>query len=110
VEDRIDAAAKRIKRLAPSEGDRKTVQEPIDELQESMDALAERQKHIHIADTSRFHWRTVDRLRFRNSDISEEEKKWIKEAERDLAEEYGDGKRAGAERKHQPAPRAPSQP
>ena len=36
---------------------------------------------------SRFHWRTVDRLRFRNSDISEEEKRWIKEAERDLAEE-----------------------
>ena len=93
VEDRIDVAAKRIKRLAPSEGDRKTIQEAIDELQEGMDAFAKRQKHICIADTLRFHWQTVDRLKFRNSDISEEEKRWIKEAERGLAEEYGDGKR-----------------
>ena len=93
MEDRIDVAAKRIKRLAPSEGDRKTIQEAIDELQEGMDAFAKRQKHICIADTLRFHWQTVDRLKFRNSDISEEEKRWIKEAERGLAEEYGDGKR-----------------
>ena len=59
VKDRIGAAAKRIKRLAPSEGYRKTVQEAINELQKGMDALAEWQKQIHIADTSRLHWRTV---------------------------------------------------
>jgi len=63
VEDRLDTAAKRLKRPAPSDADKKLVQEAINELQEGMDAISERQKHIHIADSSRFHWRTVEVLK-----------------------------------------------
>jgi len=51
VEDRFNAAAKRMKRLAPIDTDKKLVQEVIDKLEAT---IAERQKHIRITDSSRF--------------------------------------------------------
>jgi len=59
VEDRLNTPAKRLKRLAPSNANKKLVQEAVDELQEGMDAISKRQKHIQIADSSRLHWRTM---------------------------------------------------
>ena len=66
VEDRLEAAAKKIKKLVPvaNEGNpKKFLQEALDELKEGQEAIAERQKHIHIADQSEYHWRTVGLLR-----------------------------------------------
>ena len=67
VEDRLEAAAKKIKRLAPTAtyGDsKKFLQEALDELKEGQEAIAKRQKHIHIADQSEYHWRTVEAYKF----------------------------------------------
>jgi len=97
VEDRLDAATKKMKRLAPSDADKKIVQEAIEELQEGMDAITERQKHIRIADVSRWHWRTVDMLKAGGRGISDEEKKRVKEVERDLADQYNEKKRPANE-------------
>ena len=93
VEDRLDVAAKRMRRLAPSDADKKIVQESIDELQEGMDSISERQKHIRIADVSRYYWRTVEVLKAGGPGISEEEKKRVKEVERDLADQYNEARR-----------------
>ena len=64
VEDLLEAAAKKkIKKLAPvaNEGNpKKFLQEALDELNEGQEAIAERQKHIHIADQSEYHWRTKE--------------------------------------------------
>ena len=53
-----------------------------------MDAITERQKHIRIADVSRWHWRTVDMLKAGGWGVSAEEKKRVKEVEKDLANQY----------------------
>ena len=97
VEDRLDAATKRLKRLAPSDADKKLVQEAIYKLQEGMVTISERQKHIRIADSSRFHWRTVEVLKAGRVGITEDEKKWVKEVERDLANQYSDRRRPSTE-------------
>ena len=58
----MEAAAKKIKKLAPvaNEGDsKKFLQETLDELKEGQGAIAERQKCIRIADQSEYHWRIV---------------------------------------------------
>jgi len=49
VDNRLDAATKKMRWLAPSEADKKLIQEAIDELQEDMRVIAKRQKHIRIA-------------------------------------------------------------
>jgi len=70
-----------------------------------MGVIAERQKHIRIADTSRFHWRTVDALKAGGLRMSEEEKKRVKEAERDLADQFSERKRpVNQGRLQQPTP------
>ena len=63
VEDHLEAAAKKIKRFAPMATDgnlKKFLQEALDELKEGQEAIAERQKHIHIADQSEYHWGMVE--------------------------------------------------
>ena len=48
VEDKLDAASKRLKRIAPSDANKKLVQEAIDELQEGMDAISEKaEAYLH---------------------------------------------------------------
>ena len=62
VEDHLESTAK-IKRLAPmvTDGDsKKFLQEALDELKEGQEAIAERQKHIHIADQSEYHRWSVE--------------------------------------------------
>ena len=76
-----------MKRLAPSDADKDLVQEAIDKLQEGMDAISERQKHIRIADSLRFHWKTVEVLKAGGLGITGDEKKWVKEVVRDLADQ-----------------------
>ena len=59
----MEAAAKKIKRLAPTATDgnlKKFLQEALDELKEGQEAIAERQKHIRIADQSEYHWGMVE--------------------------------------------------
>ena len=97
MEDRPDADAKKLKKLAPSDAYKKLVQEVINKLQEGMDAISEGPKHIRIADSSRFHWRTVEVLKAGRVGITEDEKKWVKEVERDLANQYSDRRRPSTE-------------
>ena len=59
----MEAAAKKIKKLAPvaNEGDsKKFLQEALNELKEGQRIIAERQKCIRIADQSGYYWRTVE--------------------------------------------------
>ena len=67
---------KKRKRLALSDADKKMMSEAIEEPQEGMDAITERQKHIRTANVSRWHWRTV--LKAGGRGISDEEKKRVK--------------------------------
>ena len=63
VADRLEAAAKKIKKLAPvaNEGNpKKFLQEALDELKKGQEAIAEGKKHIRIVDQSEYHWRTVE--------------------------------------------------
>ena len=51
--DQINAVARRMSKLGPTlEKDKATVQQAMSELKEDMDMIAERQKHIWIADQS----------------------------------------------------------
>ena len=86
VEDHLEAASKKIKKIAdPADSDsKKFLKEALEELQEGVDVVAERQKHIQIADQSEYHWRTVEAYKVGALGDSDDAKK-IKEAERDVA-------------------------
>jgi len=61
VVDHIGAAARKIQKLnPPAEKEQKILNDALDKLKQRMDTIAERQKHIHIADHFTYHWRTVD--------------------------------------------------
>ena len=111
VEDRLEAAAKKIKKLAPvaNEGNpKKFLQEALDELKEGQEAIAKRQKHIRIADQSEYHWRTVEAYKVGGLGDNDEDAKKIKEAERDVAQQINrDKKKPIRERRPQPPPSLP---
>lgn len=111
VDDRLEAAAKKIKRLAPTatDGDsKKLLQEALDELKEGQEAIAERQKHIRIADQSEYHWRTVEVYKCGGLGDNDEDAKRIKEAERDVASQINrDKRKPNKERRPPPPPRHP---
>ena len=84
VADQVEAAAKKIQKLAPTdEKQRKTVDEALEELKEGASAIAERQKHIRIADQSKYYWQTVEAYK---SGVgiadNEEDAKKLKQAEK----------------------------
>ena len=85
VEDHLEAASKKIKKIAaPADSDsKKFLKEALEELQEGVDVVAERQKHIRIADQSEYHWRTVEAYKVGALGDSDDDAKKIKEAERD---------------------------
>ena len=88
VADRVEAAAKKIQKLAPTdEKERKIVKEAMDELKEGASAIAERQKHIRIADQSEYHWRTVEAYKSAGIVDSEEDAKKLKQAEKSAEQE-----------------------
>ena len=90
IKDRLEAVTKKIKRLTPRVPDddtKKFPKEALDELQEGQHAIAERQKHIRIADQSEYHWRTVEAYKTGGLGDNEEDAKRIKEAERDVAQQ-----------------------
>ena len=113
VEDRLEAATKKIKRLAPTatDGDsKKFLQEALDELKEGQEAIAERQKHIRIVDQSEYHWRTVEAYKFGGLGDNDEDAKRIKEAERDVASQINrDKRKPNKERRPPPPPHILSQ-
>ena len=87
VEDHLEAANKKIKKIAaPGDSDsKKFLKEALEELQEGINVVAKRQKHIRIADQSEYHWRTVEAYKVGALGDSDEDVKKIKEAERDVA-------------------------
>jgi len=59
VQDHVSAAASHLGKLAPSEKDKPIVEKAIKELEEGASTLAERQKHIRLADQSENGWAAV---------------------------------------------------
>ena len=81
VDDRLEAAAKKIKKLAPAAADgksKKFLQEALDELKADQEAIAVRQKHIRIADQSEYHWWTVEAYKVGGLGDNDEDAKRIK--------------------------------
>jgi len=88
IEDRLESAAKKMKRLAPAtEKETKVLQEAYEELREGMTGLAERQKHIRIADQSKASWRAVAAYKKLGIGDNEEDNKRIKQASKEAEEE-----------------------
>ena len=88
VEDHLEAAVKKIKRLTPTttDGDsKKFLQKALEELKEGQEAIAERQNHIRIADLSEQHWWTVKAYKVGGQGDNDGDAKMIKEVERDAA-------------------------
>ena len=104
VEDHLKAASKRIKKIAtPGDSDSKRFpKEALEELQEGMDVVAERQKHIRIADQSEYHWRTVEAYKVGALGDSNKDAKKIKEAERDVAHQLSREKKKPSGRERRP--------
>ena len=111
VDDCLEAAAKKIKKLAPVAVDsesKKFLQEALEELKEGQEAIAVRQKHICIADQSEYHWRTVEAYKVGGLGDNDEDAKRIKEAERDAAQQMSrDKRRPSRERRPPPPPMMP---
>ena len=60
VEESIESTKKELEKMAPSDsGERATLSRATDLLEESASALKTQQKHIKVADRSRFGWGTV---------------------------------------------------
>ena len=88
IGDRIEAAVRKIKKInAPTEKDAKTAQEALNELREGIEALAERQKLIRIADQSKNSWRAVAAYKAGGLGDNEEDNKKIRQADRDAEPE-----------------------
>lgn len=84
ISDRIESAAKKIKKItAPSEKDAKVAQDALDELHEGILALAERQKHIRIADQAKNSWRAVALYKAGGLGDSKEDNDKIKQADKE---------------------------
>ena len=78
-----------------NEGDsKKILQEALDELKEGQEAITERQRHIHFADLSEYHWQTVEVYKVGGLGNNDEDAKRIKEAERDVAQQINRDKKA----------------
>ena len=79
VEDHLEAASKKIKKIAaPGDSDSKKF---LEELQESINMVAKRQKHIRITNQSEYHWWTVEACKVGALGDSDEDIKKIKEAD-----------------------------
>ena len=106
VEDHLEAASKKIKKIAaPGDSDsKKFLKEALEELQEGINMVAERQKHIRIADQSEYHWRTVEAYKVGALGDSDEDVKKIKEAERDVAHQMSREKRKPSRESRPPPP------
>jgi len=59
VQDHVAAAANHLGKLAPSEKDKPIIERALKELEEGSSTLAERQKHIRLADQSENGWDAV---------------------------------------------------
>ena len=88
VADRVEAAAKKLQKLTPADvKQKKIVDEALEELKEGASAIAERQKHIRIADQSEYHWRTVEAYKSGGIADNEEDAKKLKQAEKSAEQE-----------------------
>ena len=66
---------------------KKIVDEALEELKEGASAIAERQKHIRIADQSEYHWRTVEAYKSGGIADNEKDAKKLKQAEKSAEQE-----------------------
>lgn len=113
VGDRMEAAAKRVKKANPAtDKDVRILQDALDELQEGMGSLAERQKHIRIADQSKNSWKAVDAYKRAGIGDSEEDNKRIKLADEEADEETAQERKAekAGKQKSMPTPQFMPQP
>ena len=112
VTDRVETAAKKLQKLAlTDEKEKKIVEEALEELKEGVGTIAERQKHIPIADQSEYHWRTVEAYKSRGIADSEEDAKKLKQAEKSAEQEvFKERQKAAALAKSKRPPPPPPMP
>ena len=106
MEGHLEAASKKIKKIA-ARGDsdsKKFLKEALEELQEGINVVAERQKHIRIADQSEYHWRMMEAYKVGALGDSDEDVKNIKEAESDVAHQMSREKRKPSRESRPPPP------
>ena len=108
----METAAKKLQKLAPTdEKEKKIVEEALDELKEGVSTIAERQKHIRIADQSEYHWRTVEAYKSGGIADSEEDAKKLKQAEKSVEQEaFKERQKAAALAKSKRPPPPPPMP
>ena len=80
VAERVEMATRKLQKLAPAGEKEKIVEETLEELKEGTNAIAERQKHIRIADQSEFHWWTVEAYESAGIADNKEDAKKLKQA------------------------------
>ena len=93
VQDHVASASRQLEKLAPPEKEKPILEKAIKELQEGASSLAERQKHIRLADQAENGWDAVaeyigysfaddekDNRKMDSSDRSAGVKKWRKAA------------------------------
>jgi len=95
IGDRLESATKKMRKVTPtSEKENKVLQEAYEELREGMTGLAERQKHIHIADQSKVSWRAVAAYKKLGIGDNEEDNRKIKLASKEAEEEVAQERKA----------------
>ena len=97
VSDHMSAATSQLSKLRPStDKDKATLEKARKELEEGMNALAERQKHIRIADQSEHSWETV--VAYIGNDVAtnEDDARRIEKAEKTAEQRVSKRKRNAA--------------
>jgi len=81
-------ATRKLQKLAPTgDKEKKALEDTLEELQQGTLIISDRQKCIHIADQSVYHWRTVDAYKKALLAGSEEEDKRWKGAEKSIEQD-----------------------
>ena len=103
-------AAKKIKKIStPSEKDAKVAQDALD-LHEGILALAERQKHIRIADQAKNSWRAVALYKAGGLGDSKEDNDKIKQADKEAELDWPQSRRESLPDKQRRIPVLPPPP
>ena len=97
ISDHMSAAASQLSKLRPStDKDKATLEKARKELEEGMNALAERQKYIRIADQSEHSWETVAAYIGNDVATNEDDARRIEKAEKTAEQRVSKQKRNAA--------------
>ena len=100
VEESIASAKKELEKMAPSDtGERATLSRATELLEEGASALKTRQKHIKVADRSRFGWGTVRHYQSDPLADNEDDEKQLRRSEKEAEHEFREFEEASKRRR-----------